>query len=192
MIGDKFKVAKSEEDIDRIRTNLLTAEEKQYVLWCYEKSGKFLPDPSMKLSDPEQYEKEIEYYTGSLARLGIELAYMGEMPKSKEVYQQAINLNSDQKTIVKLWGDYAEGFSTSKQIGRQRRSINDSSLHREVDELSSETHKAHGVSVGALCVCCIPCSMNAIRLSEPNLKVGKCRVLCVHMRHNGISHRTNR
>ncbi len=114
MIGDKFKVAKSEEDIDRIRTNLLTAEEKQYVLWCYEKSGKFLPDPSMKLSDPEQYEKEIEYYTGSLARLGIELAYMGEMPKSKEVYQQAINLNSDQKTIVKLWGDYAEALQHIK------------------------------------------------------------------------------
>jgi cellulose synthase/poly-beta-1,6-N-acetylglucosamine synthase-like glycosyltransferase/tetratricopeptide (TPR) repeat protein len=108
MIGDKFKVAKSEEDIDRIRQNLISAEDREYVMWAYQRADKFLPDPAMKLSDPEQYEKDVEYYTGSLSRLAIELAYMGDMTKSREVFNRAVGLNTDETNIRKLWTDYAE------------------------------------------------------------------------------------
>jgi tetratricopeptide (TPR) repeat protein len=122
MIGERFRVVKTDEDIARIRRNLFTEEQKAHILWCYQRADKILPDPRTRLSDPELYTEELEYYTGSLGRLGIELAYMGEMEKSREIYARAVNLNTERKIVLRLLREYAQALQNIR-LNREAEAI---------------------------------------------------------------------
>ena len=113
-IGDDFRQVKNDEDLDRVRSRLFTDDERKLLLRAYDKANLLKPDPKMREGDPELYQQEIDYYAGTLSRLGVELLYLNEREKSREALYKGLTLISDQVVARKIWEDYARSLMNTR------------------------------------------------------------------------------
>ena len=124
-IGEQYRAAKSDEDLDRIQGGLYTAKERKLILQAFAKMDAMKPDlQTSGGGDPEFYAQLLEYYAGTCSRLGMELVYLGESQKAREAYNRAFSVTTNRETLFKLWNEYARTLMNVKANAEAAEIIN--------------------------------------------------------------------